>query len=90
MLLKISEREFIKSPRIISKSLSRTEVRLLGLLSSTYFYKYDEIRLFVYDGANIPNKQIQNDIEKLENKFLLKLSINDYGARLRNKIYVKE
>ena len=90
MLLEINKKKFTKSPRIIFYDMPIDEVRLLALLSSTYFYKYDEIKKFVYSDQIIPKDLVHKKVWLMENKYNLAIAINDYGARLRSKIYIKE
>ena len=90
MLLELKNRKFKKSPRVVYENMPNDEIKLISLLSSTYFYNYGEIKKFVYHNQAISDHEIMKKVNLLQDKYLLKIAINDYGARLRSKIYIKE
>lgn len=67
--------------------LSQLEARLLSLFANNKFNTYNDIKKYVYK-KDIDNSLIEKEIVILENKFCLELSHNNYGARVRNKIYI--
>lgn len=65
--------------------LSPQETKIILLLANNKFNSYEEFRTFVYK-TNVTNDTIKKKLHEVQAKCNLRMSINNFGARLRDKV----
>ena len=65
--------------------LTPIELKLMLMLANNKFNTYEDARNFAYK-QNVSDEVIKAKLREMQQKFHLYIAINDFGARLRDKV----
>lgn len=88
MILDLGKRRLIKA-RVIY-DLSPVETRIISLLSNQTFNSIKDIRTFCYKNAKISDEAIKQKVTQTRDRYHLVGTVNNYGARFRSEIEIRE
>ena len=87
MEINISKSRLIKARKVVN--LTPIELKLLLALANEKFNTYDELRNFAYKNPKVGNQAIKDKVTQIRDKLYLKIAINNFGCRMRNKISIR-
>lgn len=65
--------------------LTPIELRLMLMLANNKFNTYEDARNFAYK-QDVSDETIKTKLKEMQQKFYLRIAINNFGARLRDVV----